>query len=194
MAKKVLITGGAGFVGGNLAVALAGRGWEVVALDNLHRRGSELNLPRLRRRASVRARRRARAATTCSTLGPVDALVECSAEPSVMAGVGGAPDYVVQTNLMGAYHCLELARRDDAQVVFLSTSRVYPCAGARRARLTPRPRRASSWTEDPAGIAEDFPLAGARTLYGATKLAAELLHRGVRARLRPARPWSTAAA
>jgi CDP-paratose 2-epimerase len=43
------VTGGAGFVGGNLCVTLAERhpDWEIVALDNLHRRGSELNLPRL---------------------------------------------------------------------------------------------------------------------------------------------------
>src|SRR6188472_827665 len=48
--RRVLVTGGAGFVGANLAVALAARhpGWEVVALDNLNRRGAELNLPRLR--------------------------------------------------------------------------------------------------------------------------------------------------
>ena len=46
---RVLITGGAGFVGSNLAVSLATRhpDWEVVALDNLYRKGSKLNLPRL---------------------------------------------------------------------------------------------------------------------------------------------------
>ena len=46
---RLLITGGAGFVGSNLAVSLASRhpDWEIVALDNLYRRGSELNLPRL---------------------------------------------------------------------------------------------------------------------------------------------------
>ena len=49
--NRVLITGGAGFVGASLAVALVRRhpDWELVALDNLHRRGSELNLPRLER-------------------------------------------------------------------------------------------------------------------------------------------------
>ena len=47
--SRLLITGGAGFVGSNLAVSLAARhpDWEIVALDNLYRRGSELNLPRL---------------------------------------------------------------------------------------------------------------------------------------------------
>ena len=49
MTTRLLITGGAGFVGSNLAVSLASRHpeWEILALDNLYRRGSELNLPRL---------------------------------------------------------------------------------------------------------------------------------------------------
>src|SRR5271169_1081205 len=48
--RRVLVTGGAGFIGASLAVGLAKRHpqWEVFALDNLRRRGSELNLPRLR--------------------------------------------------------------------------------------------------------------------------------------------------
>ena len=50
MSGRILVTGGAGFVGANLSVALAGRDLErdVIAFDNLKRRGSELNLPRLR--------------------------------------------------------------------------------------------------------------------------------------------------
>lgn len=36
-------------------------------------------------------------------VGPVDAIVECSAEPSVMTGVnGGSPRFLIQTNLVGA--------------------------------------------------------------------------------------------
>ena len=47
---RILVTGGAGFVGSSLAIALAERrpDAQVVAFDNLSRRGSELNLPRLR--------------------------------------------------------------------------------------------------------------------------------------------------
>ena len=39
--SRLLITGGAGFVGSNLAVSLASRhpDWEVLALDNLYRQG-----------------------------------------------------------------------------------------------------------------------------------------------------------
>ena len=65
--------------------------------------------------------------TDLNRLPRIDALVECSAEPSALAGsADGATDYPVRTNLLGAWHCLELARRDRAHVVFLSTSRVYP--------------------------------------------------------------------
>ena len=47
--QRLLISGGAGFVGSNLAMSLAERhpDWEIVALDNLYRQGSRLNLPRL---------------------------------------------------------------------------------------------------------------------------------------------------
>jgi CDP-paratose 2-epimerase len=43
---KILITGGCGFVGAQLAFHFQQRGHRVVAADNLVRRGGELNLPR----------------------------------------------------------------------------------------------------------------------------------------------------
>ncbi len=86
-------------------------------------------------------------------LPELSALVECSAEPSVMSGVDGDTGYLVHTNLTGAYNCLELARRDGAFVVFLSTSRVYPVApqvelepggDARPASSSPPSRRSAA--------------------------------------------------
>ena len=68
-------------------------------------------------------------------------MVECSAEPSVLAGTDGSPDYVIQSNLVGAYHCLELARRHGASLVFLSTSRVYPVAELERLAYEPTETR-----------------------------------------------------
>ena len=121
---RVLVTGGAGFVGANLAVALAERhpDWEMVALDNLRRRGSELNLPRLREAGVEFVHGDVRAPGDLLALGRVDAIVECSAEPSRAGRASTARSTTwSQTNLFGAYHCLELARRDSAQVVFLST-------------------------------------------------------------------------
>jgi CDP-paratose 2-epimerase len=114
-------------------------------------------------------------------LDPIDALVECSAEPSALVGMTGDTSYPFETNLVGAYNCLELARRDGAQFLFLSTSRVYPYPALNQLALDRSATRFELGSDQPvagvspAGIAEGFPLDGPRTLYGATKLAAELL-------------------
>lgn len=179
---RILITGGAGFVGGNLAVTLAERhaDWQVVALDNLMRRGSELNLPRLRDVGVEFVHGDVREPADLAAVGSFDAMVECSAEPSVLAGFADT-SYSVQTNLLGAFNCLERARAEDAFIVFLSTSRVYPVAPQLELKLEEAETRFELTGDQPvtgagpAGISEGFPMAGARTLYGATKLAAEHL-------------------
>jgi CDP-paratose 2-epimerase len=175
MPQRILITGGSGFVGANLCVGLSERhpDWSITAFDNLKRRGSELNLPRLKAAGVRFVHGDVRSQADLLALDPVDAIVECSAEPSALAGTEGSPDYVVQSNLVGAYHCLELARRDGAQLVFMSTSRVYPYGALNE--LPYRETETRFELDSRPGIAEDFPLDGPRTLYGATKLAAELL-------------------
>ncbi len=180
---RVLVTGGAGFVGANVALGLGELhpDWQVVAFDNLHRRGSELNLERLRAASVGFLHGDVRVPADLDQVDEVHAVVECSAEPSALAGFDGSPDYVVGANLVGAYNCLELTRRHRAQLIFLSTSRVYPVGPLGALNLEETPTRLELLREQPvpgatpAGIAEEFPLTGARTLYGATKLAAELL-------------------
>ena len=183
MAQRILVTGGAGFVGSNLALAFKRDrpSASVTALDNLNRRGSELALARLRAGGVDFVHGDVRAPADLAASGLVDLLIETSAEPSVHAGYDGDPNYLIQTNLNGAVNCLEHARRHGAAVVFLSTSRVYPIA---RLRALPLERTATRFALRPdsqipgvnaGGIGEDFSLAGSRSLYGATKLAAELL-------------------
>ena len=130
---RVLVTGGAGFIGGSVAISLAERhpDWEITAFDNLRRRGAELNLPRLRDAGIRFVHGDVRVLDDLGSASPIDALVECSAEPSALAGVNGSPGYAVHSNLLGAYNCLELARRHGAYLLFLSTSRVYPVAPLR---------------------------------------------------------------
>jgi CDP-paratose 2-epimerase len=176
---RVVVTGGAGFVGSSVALALAARAedFDVVALDNLYRRGSELNLPRLKAAGVTFAHADIRHPEDLARAGAFDAMVECSAEPSVLA----AGDVLVPVNLVGAYNCFEAARRHGAHVIFLSTSRVYPVATIERLSYTEAATRLELDDEQPVagasaqGISEAFPLAGARTMYGATKLAAEIL-------------------
>lgn len=180
----ILITGGAGFVGSALALALrrAVPGSNVVALDNLRRAGSELRIPELRRAGVEFVHGDVRNPDDLELGGrPLDYVIECSAEPSVLAGYNESPRYVIETNLGGTINCLELARERGAKVVFLSTSRVYPTAAVNRlafAEDTTRFQLTAAQNVVGAsaqGISESFPLNGARTFYGASKLASELL-------------------
>ncbi len=181
--KSLLITGGSGFVGSNLAVYFREHfpDLRIICFDNLKRRGSELNLPRLKKLGIEFVHGDIRNKEDLFSLPDIDLILECSAEPSVLAGRDGSPDYLINTNLFGTVNCLELARRSKSGLIFLSTSRVYPIASLNSLDYTETESRfelndsqkipgASS-----KGYTEEFPLTGARSLYGATKLASELL-------------------
>src|SRR4030067_729334 len=130
MSRRVLITGGAGFVGSSLGLGLAQRypNWQITALDNLRRRSSELNLPRLKQAGIKFVHGDVRNTEDLDTVAlQPDLILECSAEPSVVAGYY-SPAYVMQTNLVGTFNFLELARKALADFIFLSTRRVYPIA------------------------------------------------------------------
>lgn len=124
----ILVTGGAGFVGSHLAIKFKKDHPKsrVLALDNLKRRGSELNIPRLKVAGVDFIHGDIRNKEDLEVVGPFDLLSECSAEPSVLAGYNESPAYVINTNLVGTINCLEMTRKSKADIIFLSTSRVYP--------------------------------------------------------------------
>jgi CDP-paratose 2-epimerase len=181
--KKILITGGAGFVGSNLALKLKKKYPEanVFCLDNLKRRGSELNIPRLKKAGINFVHGDIRNKEDFEEFGKIDLILECSAEPSVLAGITSSLSYLINTNLIGTINCLEFARQNKAAFVFLSTSRIYPIDPINNLNYVEEEKRfnlADKQTVAGAsknGIAENFPLEGARSLYGTTKLCSELL-------------------
>jgi CDP-paratose 2-epimerase len=179
--EHIVITGGAGFVGSNLALKLRKElpNATITALDNLKRRGSELALKRLKEQniGFVHGDIRNKEDLVFES---IDLLIECSAEPSVLAGINSAPDYLINTNLIGTLNCLEIARHHGADTLFLSTSRIYPISyinnldyteGEARFDISDKQTMPGASSK---GIAETFPLDAPRSLYGATKLASEL--------------------
>lgn len=173
--KKILITGGAGFVGSNLSLRFK-QSWpdaDVIAFDNLKRRGSELNLPRFKAAGVRFVHGDVRMPGDLAEVGTVDLIVDCAAEPSVLAGSNGSPRYVIDTNLTGTVNTLELARETGAALLFLSTSRVYPVDPINALIYNETETRFE--LEQREGVSEKFTLEGARSLYGASKLASELL-------------------
>jgi len=181
---NILITGGAGFVGSNLAIYLKERyrDSQIYVLDNLKRRGSEFNLERLKESGIIFIHGDIRSIEDFFELRDKDInlLIECSAEPSVLAGYSGNPYYLVNTNLNGLINCLEFCKDVKSDIIFLSTSRVYPYDTINSIPVSENSTR-FVWDKydlngfsSEFGISEEFPLNSPRTLYGATKLAGEL--------------------
>lgn len=182
--KKILITGGAGFVGSAMALYLKKNypTYEIYCLDNLKRKGSELNVARLGKAGIEFVHGDIRSKEDFDALPNVDVVIEASAEPSVLAGInGGTPDYLINTNLFGTVNCLNYATRCKADFIFLSTSRIYPIKTIETLNFVEHETRFALSDDQPVkgvsskGITEDFPLDGARSLYGTTKLASELI-------------------
>lgn len=180
--KNILITGGAGFVGSNLAIKLKENypNLNIIVFDNLKRRGSELNLTRLLPKNIIFVHGDVRNQEDFNFNQPIDLVIDCSAEPSVLAGIT-SPEYSLHTNLLGTINCLEFCRKNNSDLVFLSTSRVYPIAELNQISFTEGNSRFEINSNQiipgisSKGINENFPIGKQRSLYGATKLASEFL-------------------
>ena len=107
--------------------------------------------------------------------------MEASAEPSVHAGLNSSPNYLLQTNLQVTLNCLEFARSRVNALIFLSTSRVYSLQPLKEIQLEEAATRLEisakqNWPGvSAAGLDENFPTHLPRSLYGASKLASELV-------------------
>jgi CDP-paratose 2-epimerase len=183
---KILITGICGFTGCTLARAFQefDSGIELWGADNLIRPGSELNRARLKASGVHLLHADVRCRSDLDVVPAMHWVIDAAANPSVLAGVKGAVSsrQLLEHNLVGTVNMLEYCKRTGAGLVLLSTSRVYSIAplvnlpvavknGAYRPQLDSY-NIAGLSSE---GIAEGFPTTPPVSLYGATKLASELL-------------------
>lgn len=180
--KKILVTGGAGFIGSSICVKLKEKypDYSIIAFDNLKRRGSELNLVDFNKLGVDFIHGDIRNKEDLNSVGSFDILIEASAEPSVLAGLNTDPTYIINNNLYGSINCFNACLKNKAQLNFLSTSRVYPIERIERANFIEEATR-FSFAENQIekgisklGISEELCLDGSRSFYGTTKLSSEL--------------------
>ncbi|MFW6331287.1 MAG: GDP-mannose 4,6-dehydratase [Gemmatimonadota bacterium] len=125
-----LITGGAGFVGSNLADALLAGGERVVILDNLSRPGAERNAEWLKSRHGSSVRLEVADVTEADVVSRLVAgarqVFHLAGQVAVTTSIED-PGADLRTNLLGTFHVLEAARhrQDPPPVLFTSTNKVY---------------------------------------------------------------------
>jgi CDP-paratose 2-epimerase len=129
-AERVLITGGAGFIGCHLAARLIQLGKRVVILDNLSRPGAERNLQWLRERHGhtltfVHGDLR-RETDVEEALAGAEVVYHLAAQTAVTRSLLD-PRRDFEDNLLGTFNVLEAARRSPRRpiVVYASTNKVY---------------------------------------------------------------------
>lgn len=171
---KILITGGCGFLGSNLASEALRRGHEVQVYDDLSRRGADLNLAWLKTQGRFEMHR-----ADVADAGKI-AEVVAGFRPDVVFHTAGQvamttslsnPRRDFETNAIGTFNLLEALRlhSPDSAVLFSSTNKVYGDLEDYRYTET-----ATRYVCDdfPGGFPETTPL-DFRTPYGCSKGAAD---------------------
>src|SRR5690242_13692158 len=119
---RILVTGGAGFIGSHFAKRLAAEGDEVVVLDKLTYSGNRANLDG----ANIeffQADIADLAAVTAAAQGCA-AILNFAAETHVDRSIFGAAEFI-ETDVLGTYVLLDYAREHGTRFVQVSTDEVY---------------------------------------------------------------------
>ncbi|HHX43362.1 MAG TPA: SDR family oxidoreductase [Chloroflexi bacterium] len=119
---RILITGGAGFIGSHLCDLLLAQGHEVIAMDNLIT-GSERNIAHVRDRAAFRFVLHD-VVEPIEVPGPLDAVIHLASLPSPVDYLE-MPIKTLKVGALGTHNALGLAKAKGARFVLASTSEVY---------------------------------------------------------------------
>lgn len=183
---KILITGICGFVGSSLAqrIAESSDQIQIFGIDNLSRPGADRNRSLLKPLGISVFHGDIRMSSDLEALPDVDWVLDCAANPSVLAGVDGKASVrqLIEHNLGGTVHLLEYCRQRRAGFILLSTSRVYSIPPLAALPVMPQNDTFVIDTHaslpagiGPCGISEAFSTQAPVSLYGSTKLASEQL-------------------
>lgn len=167
---KILITGGCGFVGANLAIYLKKKKFNVTSLDNIVRLGSHYNLKLLENNKIKNYKIDISNYKKIEQLPKFDLIIDCCAEAAVEVSKKNI-DEVVNTNLLGTINILKKCKNDNSKIIFISSSRVYPINEINKII------KKNSLKKDiniKKLFDENSKLVGPRTIYGLTKLSSEM--------------------
>ena len=156
---------------------------KITGLDNLSRKGSERNVGKLQELGVSLLRKDVRNASDLEDLDRFDWIIDCSANPSVLAGINGESSsrQLIEHNLLGTINLLEYCKLHQTGLILLSTSRVY---SAKNLASLPIQEQVDHFKIDTGrilsgisskGINEDFPTTPPLSLYGMSKLSSENL-------------------
>ena len=171
---KILITGGAGFIGCNLTAHFLRAGHTLTLFDNFSRRGSEANLAWLRATfgdgfAVVRGDVRDADAIAQVAKGH-EAIFHLAGQVAVTSSVVN-PRVDFESNAVGTFNTLEAARAAGTNPIFIytSTNKVY--GGMEAAKIIDLGRR-YGFADLPNGVPETWPL-DFHSPYGCSKGAGD---------------------
>ena len=168
---KILITGGCGFVGSNLSVFLKNKikNSKIYSLDNLSRKGSEVNLQRLKKNKIKNFKFDIANYNKLKKIGKFNFIIDCCAEPAIEESIKN-PDNVFNTNLLGTFNILKKCITDRANIIFLSTSRVY---SIKLLNKIIKKKDIKNKIYSKIKIDEKYSTSSPKSLYGLSKLASE---------------------
>ncbi len=168
---KILITGGCGFVGANLAIYLKKKKFNVFSLDNIVRPGSQYNLNLLKKNKIKNYKIDIINYDKIIKLPKFDLVIDCCAEAAVEVSKTQI-DKVINTNLIGTFNILKKIKKDNSKIIFLSSSRVYPINETNKIS---HPKNIKSHLKINKLFNEKNSIQGPKTIYGLTKLSSEML-------------------
>lgn len=174
---KILITGGCGFVGSNLGFYLKKKlqKAKIYSIDNLYRKGSKINETRLKKIGIKNFKIDISNYKSFKKLPVADLIIDCCAEPSIEVSKVDM-DRVINTNFLGTYNILKKCILDKANIIFLSSSRVYSIS---KIRSLVKEQTLKKKINLKYMINEKFDTFGVKSIYGLTKLASEQLIREI---------------